>query len=223
MNSWRSSELLACAPPFTTFSIGTGRRVPRGRRSSGRAGHRPPRRPPWRPRGRPRGSRWRPAAPCCRCRRDHERRVDGGLILGVEAPDRRCDLADDVLDRLRDALAEPGRRSPSRSSTASNFPVEAPEGTAALPAAPDSSSTSTSTVGLPRESRIVRARTSWMGSAELLLRGVEVSVFLVERERGELPALRSRRAPTPARPGRRSAGPSHAAPARGRRSAAAQR
>ncbi len=42
----------------------------------------------------------------------HERRVDAGLILGVEAPHRRCDLADDVLDRLRDALAEPGRRVP---------------------------------------------------------------------------------------------------------------
>ena len=25
MNSWRSSELWACAPPLTTFSIGTGR------------------------------------------------------------------------------------------------------------------------------------------------------------------------------------------------------
>ena len=49
----------------------------------------------------------------------------------------------------------PAQRSPpSRSSTASNSPVEAPEGTAARPAAPDFSSTSTSTVGLPRESRI---------------------------------------------------------------------
>src|SRR5450432_1021764 len=47
----------------------------------------------------------------------------------------------------------------SLSSTASCMPVEAPEGTAARPTAPLSSSTSTSTVGLPRESRISRART----------------------------------------------------------------
>ena len=46
--------------------------------------------------------------------------------------------------------------SPSRSSTASRLPVDAPEGTAARPHAPDSSCTSTSTVGLPRESRISR-------------------------------------------------------------------
>src|SRR4051794_20195787 len=47
--------------------------------------------------------------------------------------------------------------SPSRSSSASNAPVEAPEGTAARPTVPSSSPTSTSTVGLPRESRISRA------------------------------------------------------------------
>src|SRR4051812_13510142 len=47
--------------------------------------------------------------------------------------------------------------SPSRSSIASNAPVEAPEGTAARPTVPSSSPTSTSTVGLPRESRISRA------------------------------------------------------------------
>src|SRR5215208_559652 len=46
---------------------------------------------------------------------------------------------------------------PSRSSVASNSPVEAPEGTAARPWAPEASTTSTSTVGLPRESRIWRA------------------------------------------------------------------
>ena len=41
---------------------------------------------------------------------------------------------------------------PSRSSTASYSPVDAPDGTAARPRAPESSTTSTSTVGLPRES-----------------------------------------------------------------------
>src|SRR4029453_1318968 len=40
---------------------------------------------------------------------------------------------------------------------ASRLPVEAPDGTMARPKAPDSSHTSTSTVGLPRESRISRA------------------------------------------------------------------
>src|SRR5690606_20551242 len=39
---------------------------------------------------------------------------------------------------------------------ASRDPVEAPEGTEARPMAPDSSNTSHSTVGLPRESRISR-------------------------------------------------------------------
>jgi hypothetical protein len=48
--------------------------------------------------------------------------------------------------------------SPSRSSTASCWPVDAPDGTAAVPVEPSSSTASTSTVGLPRESRISRAR-----------------------------------------------------------------
>ena len=51
----------------------------------------------------------------------------------------------------------PYRASPSRSSTASKAPVDAPEGTAARPSDPSSRMTSTSTVGLPRESRISRA------------------------------------------------------------------
>src|SRR5688500_16346771 len=49
--------------------------------------------------------------------------------------------------------------SPSRSSTASRVPVEAPDGTAARPVAPLSRTTSTSTVGFPRLSRISRPRT----------------------------------------------------------------
>ena len=47
--------------------------------------------------------------------------------------------------------------SPSRSSTASCAPVLAPLGTAARPIAPSSVITSTSTVGLPRESKICLA------------------------------------------------------------------
>src|SRR6185312_3119177 len=58
---------------------------------------------------------------------------------------------------------------PSRSSTASNAPVEAPLGTAARATVPSSSSTSTSTVGLPRESRISRAPRASMAATSLLL------------------------------------------------------
>ena len=49
------------------------------------------------------------------------------------------------------------RSPPSRSSVASNSPVEAPDGTAAWPWAPDRSPTSTSTVGFPRLSSTWRA------------------------------------------------------------------
>src|SRR5947199_304405 len=52
--------------------------------------------------------------------------------------------------------------SPSRSSTASCSPVDAPLGTAARPAAPLASVTSASMVGLPRLSRISRACTEMM-------------------------------------------------------------
>ena len=52
--------------------------------------------------------------------------------------------------------------SPSRSSRASCSPVLAPEGTAARPKAPPASFTSTSMVGLPRESMISRAVTAEM-------------------------------------------------------------
>src|SRR5690349_13548634 len=55
--------------------------------------------------------------------------------------------------------------SPSRNSTASWAPVEAPEGTAARPMAPLSRVTSTSTVGLPRLSRICLA---WMSMIALI-------------------------------------------------------
>src|SRR3712207_1375854 len=56
----------------------------------------------------------------------------------------------------------PYRSPPSRSSTASKAPVEAPLGTAARAIVPSSRATSTSTVGFPRESRISRAPTASM-------------------------------------------------------------
>ena len=49
--------------------------------------------------------------------------------------------------------------SPSRSSKASRVPVEAPEGTPARAVAPQAKLTATSTVGLPRLSRISRPTT----------------------------------------------------------------
>src|SRR4051795_11814391 len=56
----------------------------------------------------------------------------------------------------------PNASPPSRSSTASNSPVEAPDGTAARPAAPEAKPTSTSTVWLPRLSITCRAWTCWI-------------------------------------------------------------
>src|SRR5215218_10032637 len=56
----------------------------------------------------------------------------------------------------------PYRSPPSRSSTASKAPVEAPLGTAARAIVPSSRAISTSTVGFPRESRISRAPTASM-------------------------------------------------------------
>ena len=47
--------------------------------------------------------------------------------------------------------------SPSRSSNASNCPVEAPLGAAPLPIVPSAKITSASTVGFPLESKISRA------------------------------------------------------------------
>src|SRR4051812_20868585 len=50
---------------------------------------------------------------------------------------------------------------------ASKAPVEAPDGTAARPVLPSSRPTSTSTVGLPRESRISRATTTSMDGTSI--------------------------------------------------------
>src|SRR3972149_6891740 len=60
-------------------------------------------------------------------------------------------------------------RSPSRSSSASWIPVDAPDGTLARPWAPLASVTSTSTVGFARESSTSRARTEAMLFAAMFL------------------------------------------------------
>ena len=160
MNSWKSTELSACAPPLRTFIIGTG---------STRAAS-PPEVAPQRlallrggrlgrGRARRRGSRWRPGGPCSACRRGRSAR--GRARPGRARRGRATASAISPLTLATACVTPlPSQASPpSRSSVASNSPVEAPEGTAARPFAPDRSSTSTSTVGLPRESRIWRAWT----------------------------------------------------------------
>ena len=57
----------------------------------------------------------------------------------------------------------PYRFSPSRSSTASYVPVDAPDGTEALPTTSSPARTSTSTVGFPLESSISLANISLIG------------------------------------------------------------
>ena len=122
---------------------------------------------------------------------DH-RAVERLLVGGVDAaaPPRRSRRS-----RSRPPSTRPCRPSaspPSRSSTASNSPVEAPEGTAARPAAPDFSSTSTSTVGLPRRVEDL-ARVDLARSRSLCL---HLSSVLVGRAaQGELGVLARVHAP----------------------------
>ncbi len=157
MNSWKSTLLSAWAPPFSTFIIGTGSTVASA----------PPRK---RYRGSP------ASAAAARATASETPRIalaPSRDLLGV--PSRSisvrsmapCSVARAPTSApamswltLDTALATPlplQASPPSRSSVASNSPVEAPEGTAARPLAPESSVTSTSTVGFPRESRIWRA------------------------------------------------------------------
>jgi hypothetical protein len=93
--------------------------------------------------------------------RDH-RAVDLGLILGIHADDSFGNLAIHRLDRGEHALAEIFALVAIAQFHRLMAPVDAPEGTAARPKLPSSSNTSTSTVGLPRLSRIWRAWTSRM-------------------------------------------------------------
>jgi len=74
-------------------------------------------------------------------------------------PSLPLELLNPDFARRHDAAArvEAAREARER---AARDPVDAPDGTAARPITPDSSSTSASTVGLPRESRISRATTS---------------------------------------------------------------
>ena len=158
MNSWKSIGLSACAPPLMMFIIGTGRTRRRGAAEVAvERQARRPRRRPWRRRARRRGSRWRRAGPCWACRRARSARWSTRPGRWRRSPTSASAISPLTAST---ALARPCRRScvlsPSRSSTASCAPVEAPDGTAARPDRAVSSITSTSTVGLPRLSRISR-------------------------------------------------------------------
>ena len=108
MNSWKSTLLSACAPPLSTFIIGTGS-TPRGL-----AAEVAPQREALlgrlRVRGRQRHAEDRvgPEARLVGGAVELDQgRVETALIGGVEAGDRRGDLAVDVRDRTGDALAPP--------------------------------------------------------------------------------------------------------------------
>ena len=174
MNSWKSTELSAWAPPLSTFIIGTGssarlaaavelgqvaveRLLGVGRGGLG---------------GRERDAEQRVGAEPALVRGavelDH-RPVERALLGRPGPGQRRGDLAVDVGDRPADALAGPGARRRRAARPPRTLRSRRPEGTAASPRAPDSSTTSTSTVGLPRESRIWRA---WI--EEIVLTGAPV-------------------------------------------------
>ena len=85
-----------------------------------------------------------------------EGEVDSPLVIRLDAPEGVGDLAGHVRDGLAHPLAAVAFVAVP-SSTASKRPVDAPDGTIALPLTPESRRHVTSMVGLPRESRTSRA------------------------------------------------------------------
>src|SRR3990170_5111921 len=161
MNACSSSSLSAWAPPWITFIIGTGSTCAFG--------------PPMaRYRGRSRAS----AAACATASETPRSAFAPRFDLPAEpsrssssasiarwssasSPATAGAIAVTTLSIAFRTPLPPNRfGSPSRSSRASCSPVEAPLGTAARPNDPSSRYTSTSIVGLPRESRISRAWTA---------------------------------------------------------------
>ena len=157
MNSWISTPVSACAPPLRMFIMGTGRRCALGP-----------------PKYLNNGNSAESAAALATARDAPKIAfAPSRLLFGV--PSRsimtwstvRWSSADKPI--IESAISPstpatvaktplpPYREPPSRFSAASKAPVEAPEGTAARETVSSSRRTSTSTVGLPRESRISRA------------------------------------------------------------------
>ena len=157
MNSCRSRLLFACAPPLMTFIMGTGICV----------AAMPPK---YRYSGSPDSSAAARAtaidtasialAPSRDLFSVPSRSISVRSKKACSQASRPSTASEISVLMNSTALSTPLPRyrlmSPSRSSIASRDPVEAPDGTAARPMVPLSSSTSHSTVGLPRESRISR-------------------------------------------------------------------
>ena len=138
MNSCRSMELSAWTPPLTTFIIGTGQHVGVGAADVAEQGQaRARRRPPW---------PWPASTP--RMALAPSRALLGVPSASIRArstarwsrastPSRMSAISPLTLaDRLAGRPCRRSGRPPSRSSTASNDPVEAPDGTMARPTAP---------------------------------------------------------------------------------------
>ena len=160
MNSWRSIELSRVRAAVDDVHHRHGqRRASVAAEVAVERERRPRRRPPSRPRARRRGSRSRRAAPCSASRRARSAARRAPRWSSASTPRTAArDLAAHVRDRARDALAAAGLAAVAQLDRLVRAGRRARR-TAARPTAPDSSSTSTSTVGLPRESRIWRART----------------------------------------------------------------
>src|SRR6202158_601662 len=183
MNSWKSTLLSACAPPLRMFIIGTGNTLAAA----------PPR---YRYRGRAQAFADARAAAIETARIAF---APSRPLLGV--PSNSMSLASSVR---WSAASTPARASaispltlatacrtplprycvlsPSRNSTASCSPVDAPLGTMARALAPPSRKTSASTVGLPRESSTWRPRIS-----AILVIGISASfTYLMDLETSSL-------------------------------------
>src|SRR4051812_29886535 len=203
MNSWMSTPPSACAPPLRMLSIGTGRTRAFGP-------------PTYRNSGRPAESAAARATPS-----ETPRMALAPRLPLLSVPSRssiagstsRCSVASKptsagaICSRTASTACPtplPPYRllSPSRRSTASKAPVEAPDGTAARAVVPSSSRTSTSTVGLPRESRISRAPMSSMVATGVTLSAqgslpLPSSVASVEGEVEQRPQVPGRRGTVP--------------------------
>ena len=160
MNSCRSMLLSACAPPFKTLSIGTGSTCASRPPIDAYSGVRVVRAWAWASARLAPSRAFAPRRPLFA--------VPSSEIIAWSAPAWSPESRPTSSERispftLATALVTPlprYRLPPSRSSTASCSPVDAPEGTIALPCDPSSSRISTSTVGLPRESSTSRPMTS---------------------------------------------------------------